>query len=161
MGFLKRMTNWSVRPRTLGLNTGRRAIVGRIGEHIALAEIFEAGRLDLAADVSGSIRCSRSVSRMAEPGDGGMIDDEIGAAGPEHGEDGAVELSRVGPAHELVGIIVIVLRGPDHVERLARGQHRSRLHLDPDIAVGGRRGDLAQGGDIAARHVGIVFGQTA
>ena len=58
-------------------------------------------------------------------------------------------------AHEIIGIIVIILAGPDQVERLGRGQRRGRLHRDPDIGIMGRRGERLERADIALRDVGI------
>ena len=44
-----------------------------------------------------------------------MIDHDEGAAGLERREHRVVEQLRIGGPHELVGIVVIVLRRPDHV----------------------------------------------
>jgi hypothetical protein len=64
-----------------------------------------------------------------------VVDDEVGAAGPERAEHRGVEARDVGRGHELVVQVVVVLCRKDQIERLGRGELTGRPGEQSHVAV--------------------------
>ena len=87
-----------------------------------------------------------------------MIDDEVGPARLKHCEHRPVQLVGLVMPHELVGVVVIVLRSENHIARLGRRQVGRRLHVDRQVGVIRARGQLAHDLDVGLSDIGVGFG---
>src|SRR5947199_266606 len=63
---------------------------------------------------------------------------------------------RVDLAHELVGIVVVILGGEDQVHRPGRGEGGGRLLHHRDVAVVRVLGERVGGDHVARRLVGVL-----